>query len=130
MKAIVLPAVLLAVIHCPASAQMRTDPFLENLLNANQDSLMRAVLQQKGKYRVQVIYTRIDRDASNRPSFKNFYFNCGDSLYYYPASTVKLPLAALSLEKLDRLAIPGVNKYTRALEPVTASTLSKAEVYS
>jgi len=70
------------------------------------------MLRQKEKYRIQIIYTRIDRDASNRPAFKNFYFNTGDILYYYPASTVKLPLAALSLEKLNRLHIPGVNKFT------------------
>ena len=73
---------------------------------------MQRMLQQKEKYRIQIIYTRIDRDASNRPMFKNFYFNTGDSLYYYPASTVKLPLAALSLEKLNRLHLPGVNKFT------------------
>jgi hypothetical protein len=33
--------------------------------------------------------------------------------YFYPASTVKLPLAALSLEKLNRLGIAGVTKFTR-----------------
>jgi hypothetical protein len=94
------------------SAQMKTDPFLEKILESGKDSLMQKVLQQKDHYRVQIIYTRIDRDASNRPSFKNFYFNTGDSLYYYPASTVKLPLAVLSLEKLNRMHLRGVNKFT------------------
>ena len=61
---------------------------------------MQHILRNKEKYRVQIIYTRIDRDASNRPSFKNFYFNTGDSLYYYPASTVKLPLAAFLSKNL------------------------------
>jgi len=94
------------------SAQIRTDSFLEKILKSNKDSLMQHILLHKEKYRVQIIYTRIDRDAANKPSFKNFYFDTGDSLYYYPASTVKLPLAALSLEKLDRLRIPEVNKFT------------------
>src|SRR6185312_6940018 len=95
-----------------ASAQTKTDSLLDKILKSNKDSLMQHILRHKEKYRVQIIYTRIDRDASNRPSFKNFYFNTGDSLYYYPASTVKLPLAALSLEKLNRLHLPGVNKFT------------------
>lgn len=95
-----------------ASAQMKTDSLLDKILKSNKDSLMQHMLRHKEKYRVQIIYTRIDRDASNRPSFKNFYFNTGDSLYYYPASTVKLPLAALSLEKLNRMQAPGVNRFT------------------
>ena len=91
-----------------ASAQMKTDSLLDKILKSNKDSLMQHILRHKEKYRVQIIYTQIDRDAFNRPSFKNFYFNTGDSLYYYPASTVKLPLAALSLEKLNRMQAPGV----------------------
>ncbi|MFI5194458.1 MAG: hypothetical protein ACHQD7_10375, partial [Chitinophagales bacterium] len=80
----------------PAPAQMKTDNLLDQILNSGRDSLMQNILRHKDKYRVQIIYTRIDRDAANKPSFKNFYFNTGDSLYYYPASTVKLPLAVLS----------------------------------
>jgi hypothetical protein len=91
---------------------MKTDTFLAKLLESNEDTLVQRMLREKDKYRIQVIYTRIDRDASNRPSFKNFYFNTGDSLYYYPASTVKLPLAALSLEKLNRMQLPAINKFT------------------
>jgi hypothetical protein len=65
------------------------------------------------KYRIQIIYTQIDRDASNRPSFKNYYFHVNRDFYFYPASTVKLPLAMLSLEKLNRLGVKNVNKFTR-----------------
>ena len=72
----------------PVSAQMKTDTFLAKLLESNEDTLVQRMLREKDKYRIQVIYTRIDRDASNRPSFKNFYFNTGDSLYYYLAPTV------------------------------------------
>ena len=96
----------------PAPAQMKTDHLLEQILNSDKDSLMQHILGHKDKYRVQIIYTRIDRDATDKPSFQNFYFNTGDSLYYYPASTVKLPLAVLSLEKLNRIHAAGVNKFT------------------
>ncbi len=94
------------------SAQIRTDAFLQKILESGGDSLFHQVLLQKNKYRVQIIYTRINRDSKNKPSFKNFYFNAGDSLYYYPASTVKLPLALLSLEKLNRMHAAGVDKFT------------------
>ncbi len=93
-------------------AQMKTDALLQKILESVGDSLFQQVLLQKNKYRVQIIYTRIDRDSRNKPSFKNFYFNAGDSLYYYPASTVKLPLALLSLEKLNGMHVPGVDQFT------------------
>ncbi|HVY74157.1 MAG TPA: serine hydrolase [Puia sp.] len=95
-----------------ASAQLKTDLFLKQILESGPDTLMQRMLKNKDKYRIQIIYTQIDRDAKNRPSFRNFYFNAGDSLYYYPASTVKLPLAALCLEKLHKMDRPGVNKFT------------------
>jgi len=94
-------------------AQQRTDRLLVNILSGNPDSLFRHVLSHPDYYRLQIIYTRIDRDRNNRPSFTNFYFHVDSLLYFNPASTVKLPLAALSLEKLHRIAVPGVNKYTR-----------------
>ena len=95
-------------------AQQHTDAFLVTLLEKNSDTLFRRVLANPGKFRVQIIYTRIDRDAANKPSFRNYYYNTGDSLYYYPASTVKLPLALLSLEKLNRLHRPGLDRNSRA----------------
>lgn len=66
-------------------------------------------------YRCQIIYTQIDRDAHNNPSFHHYYFNYDPDLYFNPASIVKLPLAFLSLEKLNRLSVKGVNKYTTIL---------------
>src|SRR5205814_8602933 len=69
-------------------------------------------LRNKDSFRVQIIYTRIDRDQHNHPSFRNYYFNVDTALYFNPASTVKLPLALLSLEKLNRLTKKGVSKYT------------------
>ncbi len=112
MKVLPLPLLFALLLQTQVSAQMRTDAFLQKILESGGDSLFHQVLIQKSKYRVQIIYTRIDRDSKNKPSFKNFYFNTGDSLYYYPASTVKLPLALLSLEKLNRMHAAGVDKFT------------------
>lgn len=92
------------------SAQ-QTDDFLVRLLE-NGDSLFRSVLAKPDEYKVQIIYTQINRDAHNFPSFKTYAYNLNDSLYFYPASTVKLPAAVLALEKLNRLKIMGLNKFT------------------
>ena len=59
------------------------------------------------KYRIGIIYTQIDRDAQNNPSFRDFsYFGYPDG-YFYPASTVKFPMALLALEKINELQILG-----------------------
>ncbi len=94
-------------------SQFRTDPLLEKILQSDQDTILQKLILHPDKYRIQIIYTQIDRDASNRPRFKNYYFHEGKEFYFYPASTVKLPLALLSLEKLNRLYLPGVDKFAR-----------------
>jgi hypothetical protein len=95
--------------------QPRTDKTLVDILNQNQNTLYQKVLQHPQEYRLQIIYTQINRDKNNVPSFKDFYFNVDSLFYFNPASTVKLPLALLSLEKLNQMNIPGVNKYTSML---------------
>ena len=93
-------------------AQPKTDALLQNILSSNKDSLFREVLTHPETYRLQIIYTQINRDKNNTPTFKNYYFNVDSLLYFNPASTVKLPLAALSLEKLNNMKVAGVDKYT------------------
>ena len=93
-------------------AQPRTDDLLKKILSTETDSLLQAVLSQPEIYRYQVIYTQIDRDKNNNPSFKNYYHNYDSLQYFNPASTVKMPLAFLSLEKLNTLKKTEVNKFT------------------
>ena len=94
------------------NAQPKTDAFLKNILESNKDTLFQKVLCSPNEYRLQIIYTQINRDKNNKPSFKNYYFNVDSLFYFNPASTVKLPLAILSLQKFNELNIDGVNKYT------------------
>jgi hypothetical protein len=93
-------------------AQSRTDELLKSILENTNDSLVQAVVSDPQAFRLQIIYTQIDRDKQNRPSFRNYYFNFDNDLYFNPASTVKLPAAILSLEKLNRIGKKEVNKYT------------------
>lgn len=91
-------------------AQTSTMEFLEQLLT--EDEQLKGFLARKDELGIQVIYTRIDRDKNNRPSFEDFYFNVNPARYFYPASTVKMPTALLALEKLERLGVPGMGPET------------------
>lgn len=106
--------ILFLLIYVSAASQAVTDDLLKKILNHNTDPVFRKVLQRPDSFRLQIIYTEINRDRDNRPSFKNHYFNYDPQLYFNPASLVKLPLAVLSLEKLNTLKIAGVDKYTTA----------------
>ena len=94
-------------------AQPRTDRLLRQLLFNNADSLFHHVITHADTYRLQILYVQINRDAHNRPHFHTYAYHADPDAYFYPASTVKLPLACLALEKLNELHIPGVDKYTR-----------------
>lgn len=93
-------------------AQQKTDRFLQEFLQKDTSAIMQQVLQDPNTYRYQVIYTQISRDSKNNPAFNNFYLHVDSLQYFNPASTVKLPLALLALEKLHELNIPGVDKNT------------------
>lgn len=95
-----------------AVGQARTDSFLENLLRNSPGEHLQTVISHPDSFRVQIIYTKIDRDRKNNPSFEHFHFNVNPNLYFNPASTVKLHVALLSLEKFNEMKIKGVNKYT------------------
>lgn len=95
-----------------SGAQPKTDRLLRSVFGLNKNQVFQDVLRNCENYRCQVIYTKIDRDKNNVPRFKNYYFNYDPLLYFNPASIVKMPLAFLSLEKLQAIAYTGVNKYT------------------
>lgn len=87
-----------------AFAQPKTDKFLTKLLQKSPE-LFGEVLQNPAKYDVQILYTQINRDAQNQPSFKSYRYRLDKNRYFYPASTVKFPAVLLALEKLNALKI-------------------------
>ncbi|QEC53677.1 beta-lactamase family protein [Anseongella ginsenosidimutans] len=70
------------------------------------------LLDSAGYYEIQVIYTQIDRDRKNKPHFTSYTYRLDKERYFYPASSVKLPLAVLALEKLNDLRIDSLTKDT------------------
>lgn len=110
-----LSLIIVLLLSTAVHAQPKTDALLSQVLHSNKDSLMQAVLKDSATHRLQVIYTQINRDKNNVPSFHNYYHNVDSLFYFNPASTVKLPLALLSLEKLNEMHAADVNKFTSML---------------
>ena len=52
-------------------------------------------------YQVQIRYTQINR-RNDSVIFTDYDFQVNDSMYFYPASTVKFPTAVLALERLNK----------------------------
>ncbi|RXK81004.1 serine hydrolase [Filimonas effusa] len=96
-------------------AQISSPSWLEKYIRVHASDSLLHLLNNPDSFRYQIIYTQINRDKHNRPVFTHYYFNVSDSVYFNPASMVKLPTALMALEKLNRLAIPGLNKFTPML---------------
>ena len=74
----------------------------ENILNEIIDSMgaeFPNVVRSPEKHRLQILYTQINRNQKNEPILKTFSFGVDTSRYFYPASSTKLPIAVLALEK-------------------------------
>ena len=91
--------------------QNRSDSFLSQLLS-RYPQYFDTLLRNRETYPLQIIYTRIDRTRRNRPRFTHHYFDVEPSRYFYPASTVKMPVALLALEKLHELGREGLDRNT------------------
>jgi hypothetical protein len=95
----------------PETDNAKTDSFLVNILR-QYPQYFDSILKNKKQWNVQVIYTEINRDKNNDPTFTDHYFNVDSSKYFYPASTVKLPTALLALQRLNELKETGITKNT------------------
>jgi Beta-lactamase enzyme family len=85
----------------------KIDPFLNELLQ--KDSFVASILNNPTQYHAQIIYTKIDRAAKNEPTFTTHSIAADPTFYYYPASTIKMPLAFLALQKIKELNAKGIN---------------------
>ena len=96
------------------------DSLLVDLMKQN-PNYFASLLADPGQYRIQILYTQINRDEKNTPHFKEYSYRLNANEYFYPASTVKFPLSVLALEKLNNLKVAGLNKATTAIyDSVTA----------
>jgi hypothetical protein len=77
---------------------------IEQLLKAN-PSYFKQLTDNPSKYRLQILYTQIDRDENNKAKFTTHAYRVDANEYFYPASTVKLAASVLALEKINKLKI-------------------------
>ncbi|SEC09253.1 Beta-lactamase enzyme family protein [Maribacter dokdonensis] len=82
------------------TAEQQNPNFLETAL-ATKDISIKRVMDSIEKYQVQIRYTQIDR-RNDSVLFTDYDFQVSDSVYFYPASTVKFPTAVLAMEKINQ----------------------------
>ena len=73
---------------------------LEQALQSSNPKI-KNVMKSSAGHEIQILYTEVERDSLNRPQFSEYAFNLNKDSYFYPASTVKLPVLLLALEKLS-----------------------------
>ncbi len=89
---------LLFFVSC--SEKQPADPLLFILENSGEAPIRAVMDNHLESYEVQIQYSRIQRE-NNAITFTDYNFQVNDSSYFYPASTVKFPIAVLALEKIS-----------------------------
>lgn len=117
--------IFVGIIYSMISCEQKTNDPLQKVIQGN-DFLEK--ITHKKDHEVQIIWTQINRDSSNHPSFKSFEHQVDSKKYFYPASTVKLPVALLALEKINRLDKKGLNK--NAIFHTDSAFSGQSSVYS
>lgn len=91
---------LLVLLSGCQSSKPQGDP-LVSILNSENPAIAR-VMEDPDKYQIQVRYTRIERQGDSI-NFTDYDYRVERDHYFYPASTVKFPIALAALEKLNTL---------------------------
>jgi beta-lactamase class A len=84
-------------------------PLLEFLLQ-KYPQYFADIIAKRTTLNVQIIYTQINRAVNGKPDMTPYYFNVNPDKYFYPASTVKLPIVLLALQKLNELKNKGIDR--------------------
>jgi hypothetical protein len=105
--------VLAGLLLVALSSTAQSDANLLEKLMLQKPAQFGKILANPNEYRLQILYTQINRDKNNVPHFKEYSYRLNPKEYFYPASTVKMPLAFLALEKINNLKLKGLTKSTR-----------------
>lgn len=90
---------LLVLFLCSCQNHEDLNP-IESALQSK-STYIQNIVKQIDDYEVQIMLSKIHR-KDNQIQFEDFQFQVNDSVYFYPASTVKLPVTILTLEKLNQ----------------------------
>ena len=103
----VLLSILLTTI-CSCDKKEIKNPLAAALSSEN--VAIKRVMDTLEQHEVQIRFTQIKREGDS-VAFKNHDFQLAKNQYFYPASTVKFPIAVLTLEKLNE--IDSLSMHTR-----------------
>lgn len=93
---------ILILIPFILSPNLYAQNILQKALHSDNEKIKK-VMDNPEDYELQIIYTQIIRTKNNKVTFKDFTFNLNSNHYFYPASTVKFPIAIMALEKLNTI---------------------------
>ncbi len=87
---------------------------------SSKDKRLTAVFEASDDYQLQILFAQINR-TSTGIEFKEHLYRVDDNNYFYPASTVKFPVAVMSLEKLHQMGIDYKTPYKLVNDTLTTS---------
>jgi beta-lactamase class A len=100
---------LLVFVSCENLDKVDNRSPLEVVLASEKPNIKR-VMDSLQNHALQIKFTQIERKNGNI-SFKDFDFQVDSSRYFYPASTVKFPIALLTLQKLNRSELTMLTRF-------------------
>ena len=81
---------------------------IENVLK-NTNPKIQHLIKNAAAHEIQILLTEIKRDTLGQPHFIETAYQVDEEQYFYPASTAKLPIAALTLQKINELNANGIS---------------------
>ena len=89
------------------SCSSTTNPI--ELIIKKREPQLKLIYKNKENHNLQILYTKVVRDSLGMPSFIEYDYKIDSNQYFYPASTMKLPIVALTLQKINELRNTGIN---------------------
>ena len=82
---------------------LETNPIKTSI---RKNDFLKEIIKDKEDYEIQVLLTKINQNNTNI-DFQEYEYQLDDNQYFYPASTIKLPVVVLVLKKINELRSKG-----------------------
>ena len=82
---------------------LETNPIKSSL---RKNDFLKEIIKEKEDYEIQILLTKIDQ-YNSQFDFHEYEYQLDDNQYFYPASTIKLPIVVLTLKKINELRSKG-----------------------
>ena len=96
-----LVCLLLSIILFGCS--LETNPIKSSF---RKNDFLKEIIKEKEDYEIQILLTKIDQ-YNSKVDFQEYRYQLDDNKYFYPASTIKLPIVVLTLKKINELRSKG-----------------------